>query len=201
MSFELADTYAAEYDAAVSHSFPPFPRGLADKYYEEGLQYFNSFDGFGENHEILSVEDKFEIDIRGSRFVGIADLIMRDRHSGEISVIDHKSKSMQSLKKSLPDNKRQLYIYAAYIKDRFGVYPTMLRFNMLRYGMFIDEPFDPERYAEALDWVEKTIFQIKAEKTWLVSSSSYFCQFICSTRNHCPVGNEIIHSKERSCPA
>ena len=36
MSFELADVYAAEYDEAVKEYFPPFPRGLASKYYEEG---------------------------------------------------------------------------------------------------------------------------------------------------------------------
>ena len=47
------------------------------------------------------MEDRFEIDIRGSRFVGIADLILRDRNTGAISVIDHKSKSMQSLTKDL----------------------------------------------------------------------------------------------------
>lgn len=95
MAFELAEVYENEYDQAVKHSFPPFPRGLAGKYYEEGLTYFNTFDGFGEQ-EILSVEDRFEIDIRSSRFVGIVDLILRDRNTGAISVIDHKSKSMQS---------------------------------------------------------------------------------------------------------
>ena len=48
MAFELAEVYENEYDQAVKHSFPPFPRGLAGKYYEEGLTYFNTFDGFGE---------------------------------------------------------------------------------------------------------------------------------------------------------
>ena len=37
MAFELAEVYENEYDQAVKHSFPPFPRGLAGKYYEEGL--------------------------------------------------------------------------------------------------------------------------------------------------------------------
>ena len=78
MSFELADAYEAEYDEAVKHYFPPFPKGLAGRYYDEGLQYFRSFDGFGDDMEILSVEDKFELDIRDNRFVGIADLVLRD---------------------------------------------------------------------------------------------------------------------------
>ena len=200
MSFELADTYVAEYDAAVKHYFPPFPTGLVGKYFDEGLTYFNAFDGFGEHNNILAVEDKFEIDIRGNRFVGIADLVLQDRDTGEITIIDHKSKSLKSLKDKLFENTRQLYTYAAYVKERFGVFPTMLRFNMFRYGLNVDEPFSMERYDEAMDWIERTITRIKADTDWLVSSSGYFCRFICSTRNHCPIADEIIHAKERCYP-
>lgn len=157
MSFELADAYEAEYDEAVKHYFPPFPRGLAGKYYDEGLRYFQSFDGFGDDKEILSVEDKFELDIRGNRFVGIADLVLRDKNTGGITVIDHKSKSMNSLKKAQYENTRQLYTYAAYVKDRFGEFPTLLQFNMFRYGVNIDEPFSMERYKETMDWIEHTV--------------------------------------------
>jgi len=195
MSFELADAYEAEYDEAVKHYFPPFPKGMAGQYYDEGLQYFQSFDGFGDDKEILSVEDKFELDIRGNRFVGIADLVLRDRNTGGIIVIDHKSKSMNSMKKSQYENTRQLYTYAAYVKERFGEFPTLLQFNMFRYGENIDEPFDMERYEETMDWIECTIAQIKAEREWKVSSSGYFCRFICSTRLHCPVGEEIMNAR------
>ena len=195
MSFELADAYEAEYDEAVKHYFPPFPKGLAGRYYDEGLQYFRSFDGFGDDMEILSVEDKFELDIRDNRFVGIADLVLRDRNSGGITVIDHKSKSKNSMKKAQYENTRQLYTYAAYVKERFGAFPTLLRFNMFRYGVNIDEPFSRDRYAETMDWIERTIAEIKAEKEWKVSSSGYFCRFICSTRLHCPVGEEIMNAR------
>ena len=200
MSFELADVYTAEYDQAVKHYFPPFPTGLAGKYYDEGLAYFRNFDGFGDRYEILAVEERFEIAIRGNIFVGIADMILRDKASGEIIVIDHKSKSMQSLMKDLKANKRQLYLYAAYVKEKYGVFPTLLRFNMFRYGKWVDEPFSMEAYEEMLDWTEETIRNIRAERDWAVSSSGYFCKFICSVRDHCPIGNEIIHSKERSYP-
>jgi hypothetical protein len=195
MSFELADAYEAEYDEAVKHYFPPFPKGLAGRYYDEGLQYFRSFDGFGDDMEILSVEDKFELDIRGNRFVGIADLVLRDRNTGDITVIDHKSKSMNSMKKAQYENTRQLYTYAAYVKERFGAFPTLLRFNMFRYGVNIDEPFSRDRYAETMDWIERTIAEIKAEKEWKVSSSGYFCRFICSTRLYCPIAGEIMNAK------
>ena len=195
MSFELADAYEAEYDEAIKHYFPPFPKGMAGQYYDEGLQYFQSFDGFGDDKEILSVEDKFELDIRSNRFVGIADLVLRDRNTGDIIVIDHKSKSMNSMKKAQYENTRQLYTYAAYVKERFGEFPTLLQFNMFRYGVNINEPFAMERYEETMDWIERTIAQIKAEKEWKVSSSGYFCRFICSTRLHCPVGEEIMNAR------
>ena len=195
MSFELADAYEAEYDEAVKHYFPPFPKGLAGRYYDEGLQYFRSFDGFGGDMEILSVEDKFELDIRGNRFVGIADLVLRDRNTGDITVIDHKSKSMNSMQKAQYENTRQLYTYAAYVKERFGEFPTLLRFNMFRYGVNIDEPFSMERYEETMDWIERTIAEIRAEREWKVSSSSYFCRFICSTRLYCPIAEEIMNAK------
>ena len=146
------------------------------------------------------MEDKFELNIRGNCFVGIADLVLRDKSNGAISVIDHKSKSMPSLKKKLFENTRQLYTYAFYVKERFGIYPDLLRFNMFRYNSFIDEPFSMERYEETLDWIGRTIQTIKAEREWRVSSSGYFCRFICSVRDHCPIANEIIHARERSQP-
>ena len=59
---------------------------------------------------------------------------------------------------------------------------------------------DMERYEETLDWIERTIQAIKAEREWRVSSSGYFCRFICSVRDHCPIANEIIHARERSHP-
>ena len=198
MSFELADVYAAEYDEAVRHYFPPFPKGMAGTYYDEGLAYFQSFDGFGDQYEVLSVEERFEIDIGGNPFVGIADLVLRDKETGGITVIDHKSKSMQSIKKSLQECTRQLYTYAAYVKQRFGAFPEMLRFNMFRYNTFIDEPFTMESYEETMRWITDTIARIRAEREWKVSSSGYFCKFICSTRNGCPIGESIIHSADRS---
>lgn len=58
-----------------SYPFPPFPKGMAEKYYLAGKEYFASFAGFGDNYEVLSAEEKFELNIGGNLFVGIADLV------------------------------------------------------------------------------------------------------------------------------
>ena len=39
--------------------------------------------------------------------------------------------------------------------------------------------------------------RIRAEKDWLVSKSGYFCRWICSVRQHCPIGDTIISSGRR----
>ena len=195
MAFELAEAYENEYGQADRHYFPPFPRGLAGKYYEEGRAYFERFDGFGDA-DILSVEDRFEIDVLGHPFVGVADLVLREKDGG-IAIIDHKSKSIKRMQAELSLYRRQLYLYAAYCRQRFGEYPRLLRFNMFRYGLNIDEIFDMAAYEDTLRWVDAAIRRIRAEKGWLVSKSGYFCRWICPVRQHCPIGETIISSGRR----
>lgn len=45
--FELSMEYASRYDSTVTLPFPPYPKGYAEKAYNEGLSYFDSFSGFG----------------------------------------------------------------------------------------------------------------------------------------------------------
>lgn len=193
LPFELAEEYERRYAAEVIHSFPPFPKGMPQKYYDAGLAYFRCFDGFGDAYEILSAEEKFELDIEGYLFVGISDLVLRDRTTGEIIVIDHKSKSMTSMKKDMDTYRKQLYVYAMHVEEKYGTYPNVLRFNMFREGEYIDETFDMKTLGQTRQWIVETIEEILLESEWLVSGSSYFCQFVCGVKNFCPVGDEIIH--------
>lgn len=183
--FELAAEYENRYDGAVTRYFPPFPKGYAGKVFGQGLAYFESFSGFGEGQEILSAEEKFELDIGGYLFVGIADLVLRDVNTGEITVIDHKTKSGSSMKKSLNTFRKQLYIYAAYVKEKYGVFPSLLRFNMLKEGTFIDEVFDESAYNETMQWVVDTIERIRNETEWNAKPNDYFCNYICGVYNQC----------------
>lgn len=194
---ELADAYASRYNTAVTRPFPPFPRDMPRRYYDAGLGYFETFDGFGAENENLSVEDKFTLQVEGHAFAGIADLILRDKTDGAITVIDHKSKSMSSMKKDMVAYRKQLYVYAAHVKEAYGEYPALLRFNIFRDGIFIDEPFDRQVLEDTNRWIADTIDLILLEDEWRVSSSSYFCQFICGVRHHCPVGEEIIYGNMR----
>lgn len=187
LSFELADAFAAGYDAAVQHYFPPFPRDMGQRYYDAGLRFFTGFDGFG-NQEILAVEDRFQIELTGSSLVGVVDLVLRDRESGSLTVIDHKSKSMSTMRKDLTIYRKQLYLYAAAVMQRFGQAPSLLQFNLFRERTTVDESFDMLAYQETMAWVDQTIDTISKDHTWAhPDKPDYFCKYICSVRQHCPM--------------
>ena len=194
---DLANAYKERYNVAVTQPFPPFPRDMPQKYYDAGLNYFASFAGFGDKNEIMSAEEKFQLRIGAHLFAGIADLILRNRDTGAITIIDHKSKSMASMKKDMGTFRKQLYTYAAHVKDKYGEFPAMLRFNMFRDDVFLDEPFSAQAYDDTMQWIADTIDLILLEDDWLVSSSPYFCQYVCGVRHHCPVGEDIIFGTKR----
>lgn len=191
--FAQAEEYEKRYEKSVTHSFPPFPKGMSQKYYDAGLAYFNEFDGFGDDVEILTVEEKFEIDIEGYTFVGVADQVIRDKNTGEITVIDHKSKSASQMKKDLPTYRKQLYAYAAFVKQKFGVYPAKQQFNMFKEGTFIDEKFDLDEYNKTIQWIVDTIESILFEVDWMVSTSSYYCRFVCGCLDYCPAKDAVLN--------
>ena len=191
--FAQAEEYDRRYCNAMTHSFPPFPRGMAEKYYQAGLKYFEEFDGFGDNVEILTVEERFEIEIEGYAFVGVADQVIRDKSTGEITVIDHKSKSSSQMKKDLPTYRKQQYTYAAFVKKKFGVYPSNQRFNMFKEGTFVDEKFDLKEYNDTMKWIVNTIESILFEADWMVSTSSYYCRFVCSVFDYCPAKDAVLN--------
>ena len=191
----LGQEYADRFEAEVTADPPPFPRGLWQKYYDAGQELFDNFNGFDEHYEILEIEQKFEINIGGYPFVGIADLIVRNTLTGGIEVIDHKSKSKNSMKKEIDVYRKQLYTYAMYVHEKYGEWPTMLRFNMYKENYWIDEPFDIKMVKETEDWVVNTIDRIKADTEWFIHEDEYFCCNICGFFMQCPAHNIILERR------
>lgn len=193
-SFALAEAYESGYEEAVTMPPPPFPKGYGEKAYQAGLNYFQSFNGFGEEWEVLSAEKKFVIRIDQYDVSGIADLVLRNRDTGEIWVIDHKSKSWNSMKKELNLYRRQLYLYAIWCKEEFGQYPAKISFNMFKEGKWIDEAFSFEALSETERWFVDTIREIETcdiFEMWSyhmsveASKLDYFCGQICGVALNC----------------
>lgn len=64
---------------------------------------------------------------------------------------------------------------------------------MFKEGTFIDEKFDLDEYNKTMQWIVDTIESILFEVDWMVSTSSYYCRFVCSVFDHCPAKDAVLN--------
>ncbi len=196
--FCLADEWAERYESEVVVAPPPFPKGFGEKNYNAAIHYLENFEGLPDGFHVLSVEKKFTIDIGGYQVSGIADLVLGDHGYHENAIIvDHKTKSMASMKKELDIYRMQLYLYAIWFKEEYGLYPKLLRFNMVKDGSNIDEPFDESMVEVTKKWFLDGIHEIEAcdafenwgtcisDKDFEQAKELYFCKHICGVNPSC----------------
>ena len=161
-----------------------------NEYYEE--HYLNNIDLDLEKYEILGVEKKVEFKINDKNFVGYIDLLVKDKETGEIIIIDHKSASIKILKSgkiSKSDQqhflefKRQLYLYSIPVIKEYGSV-SKLKWNMFKDQKWIEIPWVQEEYEEAIQWAKDTLELIENEKEWRPNPDYYYCNYLCGQRNH-----------------
>lgn len=195
--FCLADEWRDRYESEVVVAPPPFPKGFGEKNYDAAVRYLENFSGLPEGFEVISVEKKFVIDIGGYPVSGIADLVIGSPATGEVIIIDHKTKSAASMKKEYQLYRKQLYLYAIWFREWTGKWPTLLRFNMVKDGTFIDEPFDEAMVEETRQWFIDGIRRIEecdlfeawstciSEQEYAKAREPYFCKWICGVNPSC----------------
>lgn len=184
-AFELAHAWAERHDKEVTAPYPPFPVGYRDKAFELGLSFFENFDGYGDEYDIVASEQRYFTDIGGCRFQGVVDLILRSKTTGRLSIRDHKSKTLASLKRD-KTAVRQLYAYARFIKEQFGEFPADIGFHLFKEGgLVVKYDFDMAAYEETMRWLEDSIALISMETDWEPCYQGHFCQHICGVRAYC----------------
>jgi len=183
-SYELLDAYNDGYFAAIQHPAPPNKYvDLGQSYYQSGIDYFTTFDGF--DYEIIGVEKKLSFEIDGLKLIGFYDLLGKDTE-GNLHVIDHKSGSFSGAKdKKAEKHWNQLHLYSLPVKEEYGKYPTKLHINAFRKQNWLTMNFQEDKIQEIKDWVVDTVEQIKREEKWLPKSDGFFCNFLCNFRNIC----------------
>ena len=161
-------------------------------YYDKGIDYFDNIDLDLENYEILGVEEKVEFTINGKDFIGYIDLLVKDKKTNEIIIIDHKSASLKILKNgkiSKSDQqhflefKRQLYLYSIPVIKKYGSV-SKLKWNMFKDQKWIEIPWVKEEYDEAIQWAKDTLSLIEKESEWNPNPDYYYCHYLCGQRNH-----------------
>lgn len=191
--FELNDYYEEHFSESVPHDAPPNKYvDIKQSYYEKGLDYLNNIDLDLDKYEILGVEKEVRFQISGKDFIGYIDLLLKEKETGKIIILDHKSASIKILKNgkvSKSDQEhvrefiRQLCLYAIPIIEEYG-HVDELWWNLFKDKNWLKMPFNKGDYDEAIKWAEDTLTLIENEKNWFPNPDSYYCNFLCGQRNH-----------------
>lgn len=197
---QLPIQWVQRFDKVVTAEFPHYlaQKGYRQKLFDAVLTYFAEFNGFPD-FEILGAEREFNSMIAGERFVGIIDLLLRDKKTDEIMIVDFKSCSLSSFKKSRDQMYRQLLLYAKYCTDQYGRPPSKLRFELVKENTHDERVYDPEDYVAARLWAESVIEEMKRKEItdWFEVKPEFFkCTNLCNCRGECAYGKPENHRKD-----
>ena len=167
-----------------------------DKTFNKCLDYLCETEDLDLNkYEILGVEEKLEFKIDKYKFIGYADLILKEKATGRILLIDHKSsdhflKKNGDVLKSQEENyrayKKQMYLYCKGIKEKYGFFPDECCWHHFKDSGILEYfPFDEREYTDAQLWAVKTIKRIYRDKHFLENRNYLRCWLLCDYRNDC----------------
>lgn len=161
-----------------------------EKYIRCGIEYLKRFSPFPYN--MMAVEKKVEFETGGKKFIGFIDYL--GEKGGEYYIVDNKSRDLKprsnrknttAKDKELDDMLKQLYLYAAAVKQEYGKFPKSLCFNCFKTNTFIEEPFKEEVYYETIDWFLKSIEEIENETDFNPCPDFFGCSYICGVKDEC----------------
>lgn len=184
--YELMDEYEKRFGCSVNLPFSQNSySGLDEKYYMDGLAFFEEFDGF-DGLDILWVEKEFLESVDDDFYLkGVIDLVYKDSSLGSLVVHDWKSKSKLN-KKDEKKFKRQLYIYSLHTYRENGYFPNVLRLYLFRKQRAIDITFNKDEFNKTLEWLKASVKEIRACTNWEPQYDYFYCHELCSFRNSCP---------------
>ncbi len=179
---ELVDYFTANFDKNVPtsmclHMTETFSKDMYGLYYQGYLKFLQEFRGIPDCKEIVDIERWFELPHKDYIINGRIDLVYRD-NSGNLCVLDHKSKSKFKSKKDKAQYARQLYLYALASKEIYGEYPKQLVFNLMRGG-FVYIDFNEKDLEDTIAWFEKTVDDIRDVITYDAKPDTFFCRNWC----------------------
>lgn len=176
------------------------PNGsIVQNYIKCGIEYLESFQPFP--YQMDAVEERIEFEIAGNKMVGIIDY--RGHDGDDIYIVDNKSRNLKprsNRKKPTKNDEeldlmlRQLYLYAAAVRQKYGKFPKALCFNCFKNGTFIVEPFREEVYNETILWAERMIEEIKDCDDFYPRWEYFPCTFLCGVSAECEY-DEMLRPK------
>lgn len=182
--------YVTEFDARLSGI--EVRESVMEKYREIGMLYFQNvqFDWL-QDWTVLGVEKKVNFSIGDYAFVGFIDLLIQNKDSGEIVLVDHKTSQwplgvrgnvLKNQQKSFNAYQRQLYLYCKPVMEMYGQAPSVLAWNYLQSRQWLRHGFVDSEYEDALLWAEETIHQIEQDDVLANNFDYFYCHNLCGFR-------------------
>lgn len=204
--FEISQEYEKEFRNTVVHDAPPNKYvDIKQSYFDKGMDYFDNIDFDLDKFEILGVEKEVRFKIDDKDFIGYIDLLLREKDTGKIIILDHKSASIKFLKNGNVSKKdqahvrefiRQLQLYAVPVIEEYGKVDE-LWWNLFKDQNWLKLPWTQEDHDEAIKWAKDTISLIENEKEYKCNPDYYYCWNLCSQRlNACPYKPQPVNKKK-----
>lgn len=195
---EAAEFYVNHYEENV---FYKARKSAMDKKIDASIDYLANVDfDWLKGYEILGVEKEMHFQIDGHEMIAFIDLLLRDRDTGDIIVMDHKSgaypltktgKVSKNYEKTFEGYRHQAYIYAKGIFEEYGVYPKVFCWNHFTDGgRFVEIEFSQADFDETMRWVRDTIDEAEREEDFPENREFFYCTQLCGFRNSCEYAQE-----------
>lgn len=195
---DASEYYMNHFDENVMYTTK---QSIMDKTYEMCADYFASVDfDWLKDYEILGVEKEIHVEIGDYQFKGYIDLLLRNKSTNDITIVDHKSSSYPFkkdgktvLKKSENDfakYTKQMYLYCKAVYDEYGEYPKWIIWNHFKDQKTARIEFNQQDYEKSLKWFVDVIKKIYKDCDFEANIEFFFCTHICNFRSSCEYINQ-----------
>ena len=199
---EMANYFEAVYNDIMKTPPPSFPEGMEEKYYNDALEFLRNFPYDRDDYDVIATEGKYNTEYKGISIVVRPDLILRDKRTGEIVMLDFKtSKPVKGKKQAWDEAKiaeyvKQTLLYAHFYQVVTGMKVNRIKLLFVRLNREYVVEVTEESIQPVLEWLEKTVQLIKWEDDFEPTVDNYFCSQICSVRDACKYWREVVFKDE-----
>jgi hypothetical protein len=189
--WDLPSYYKNNYGNYIKSSWPAFPMGMAENYYNDGLNFFNNFNFDTSKYDALMVEDKIDYNYNGIDLVVKPDIVLSNKDTKENALLDFKTSKLKNNKydkDKIDEYLNQMYLYVYFIEKAKNINIDYICIWFIRNNVFKVVKIDRNEMQSRIQWFEDTIKNIKNEQDWAANNTKenqYFCNNICGMRNWC----------------
>ena len=171
-----------------------------EKKYNQAVDFLAAFDMTQlDNYEILGVEKEVHFELDGYKFIGFIDLLLRNKQTEKIIIVDHKSSDhflkkdgspLKNQQANFEAYSKQMYLYSKAVFDEYGEYPDRIVWNHFFDQQVTNIPFKYEDYCATQQWALNIIRRIYTDENFDAVQNYMMCKVLCGYRNSCCYATE-----------